>query len=71
MMASTVERVAFVLIRPAGVPGCVMVAPKEGFRWPGKDKLYLVNEALKGAPGLKYDRNATTWVPQKVQTTLR
>jgi sporulation protein YlmC with PRC-barrel domain len=39
------------------------------------DKWYLVidadNETLKGAPGLKYDRNATTWVPQKVQTTLR
>jgi sporulation protein YlmC with PRC-barrel domain len=41
------------------------------------DKWYLVmdadNATLKGAPGLKYDHNATTWVPlpQKVQTTLR
>jgi hypothetical protein len=27
-------------------------------------------DTLKRAPGLKYDRNATTWVPQKVETTL-
>ena len=39
------------------------------------DKWYLVMDAdkdtLKRAPGLKYDRNATTWVPQKVETTRR
>jgi sporulation protein YlmC with PRC-barrel domain len=39
------------------------------------DKWYLVmdadDEAPKRSPGLRYDRNATTWVPQKVQTTLR
>jgi sporulation protein YlmC with PRC-barrel domain len=39
------------------------------------DKWYLVmdadKEGLKRAPGLKYDRNATTWVPQKVETALR
>jgi sporulation protein YlmC with PRC-barrel domain len=38
------------------------------------DKWYLVmdadKETLQRAPGLKYDRNATTWVPQKVETTL-
>jgi sporulation protein YlmC with PRC-barrel domain len=39
------------------------------------DKWYLVmdadKETLKRAPRLKYDPNATTWVPQKVETTLR
>jgi hypothetical protein len=36
------------------------------------DKWYLVmdadKEALKNAPGLKYDRNATTWVPENAET---
>jgi hypothetical protein len=36
------------------------------------DKWYLVmdadKEALKSAPGLKYDRNATTWVPESAET---
>jgi sporulation protein YlmC with PRC-barrel domain len=39
------------------------------------DRWYLVldadKETLRRAPPVKYDRNATTWVPQKVETTLR
>lgn len=38
------------------------------------DKWYLVmdadKETLQRAPGLKYDRNATTWVAPNVKTTL-
>jgi sporulation protein YlmC with PRC-barrel domain len=48
--------------------GGVQMAKKNG-------KWYLVmdanKETLQRVPGLKYDRNVTTWVPQKVETALR
>ena len=48
--------------------GSVQMARKNG-------KWYLVfdadEETLRRAPPMKYDRNATTWVPQKVETTRR
>ena len=37
------------------------------------NKWYMVmnttKDAMKAAPGLKYDRNATTWIPENAPTT--